>query len=72
MFPSLEQQLSAREKDILLAIAQGKASKQIAHELHISKHTVDTHRRNMIRKAKSANTTELIYRAIQEGWLKLC
>ncbi|SNT31433.1 regulatory protein, luxR family [Ekhidna lutea] len=49
-----------REKEILRLLARGFYSKDIAQGLKLSKHTVDTHRRNMIRKAKVANTAELL------------
>ncbi len=68
MFSFLKNPLSSREKEILKGIAYGKASKQIAEDLNISKHTVDTHRRNMIEKTGAANTTELVNKATKEGW----
>ena len=43
-------ELSDREKDILIALAQGLANKEIADKLHISTHTVISHRKNIIRK----------------------
>lgn len=43
-------QLSAREKDIVRCVAQGKCNKEIADELCISAHTVATHRRNISAK----------------------
>ncbi|MEQ8903751.1 LuxR C-terminal-related transcriptional regulator [Ekhidna sp.] len=49
-----------REIEILRMLARGFYSKDIAQGLKLSKHTVDTHRRNMIRKAKVANTAELL------------
>jgi DNA-binding CsgD family transcriptional regulator len=61
--------LSKREKDVLRLLIEGKVSKEIAGALHISKPTVDTHRRNMLHKNKLSNTGELIGKAIKEGWL---
>ncbi len=52
--------LTHREKEILSLIALGKNSQEIGEKLHISKHTVDTHRRKMLSKTKFANTTELV------------
>lgn len=43
-------ELSAREKEILVAIAQGKSNKEIADEFHLSIHTVTTHRKNISAK----------------------
>ncbi|WP_439695971.1 LuxR C-terminal-related transcriptional regulator [Mucilaginibacter sp. AW1-7] len=59
--------LSKREKEILYLLAEGKASKQIADILYISKHTVDTHRKNLLRKTNTASTIELINKTIREG-----
>lgn len=42
--------LSDREKEILQLVAQGKTSREIGELLFISKHTVDTHRRNIQKK----------------------
>ena len=54
----LKDLLSEREQLVLKAIASGKTSQQIATELYISKHTVDTHRRKMIPQAQ--NTKALL------------
>lgn len=59
--------LSRREKEILYLIAEGKPSKEIADLLFISKHTVDSHRKNLLRKTGSASTVELINKTIREG-----
>jgi len=61
--------LSKREKQILLLIMDGKLSKEISDILHISKQTVDSHRNNMITKCNVANTSELITKAIRQGWM---
>jgi DNA-binding CsgD family transcriptional regulator len=51
--------ISDREKEIVKLLASGLSSKQIAHILHLSKHTVDTHRRNLLKKTNTQNTLEL-------------
>jgi DNA-binding NarL/FixJ family response regulator len=49
--PSSENiELSDREKDILIAVAKGLQNKEIADKLHISTHTVISHRKNIVRK----------------------
>jgi two-component system nitrate/nitrite response regulator NarL len=60
--------LSNREKQILHLIANGKTSKEIAAELFIAKTTVDTHRKNMIRKLDLRSGTELIKYAIDKKY----
>ena len=60
--------LSNREKEILQLIANGKTSKEIAEELFIAKTTVDTHRKNMIRKLNLNGGNELIKYAIDKKY----
>jgi len=55
--------ISKREKEVLLLIADGLSSKQIANELYISNHTAITHRKNLIEKFKVRNTAQLIREA---------
>lgn len=43
-------ELSDREKEILVSVAKGRINKEIAEEHHISIHTVITHRKNITRK----------------------
>ncbi len=52
--------LSKAELNVLKLIAKGLASKEIACQLHISVHTVNNHRKNMIKKAKARNITEVL------------
>jgi DNA-binding NarL/FixJ family response regulator len=53
-------QLSEREKEILPYLAEGKTSQEIAEILHLSKNTIDTHRRNILEKTGLKSTNELI------------
>ena len=48
--------LTSREKEILQLVAKGKTSKEIGELLHISKHTVDTHRRKILEKTGNKST----------------
>ena len=64
---TLQLNLSEREIQIVRLLAEGLASKQIGAELDISKHTVDTHRRNLIMKTGCKNTIELVVRCVREG-----
>jgi two-component system response regulator NreC len=56
--------LSNREKEILNLIANGKTSKEISESLFIAKTTVDTHRKNMIRKLDLNSGNELVKYAV--------
>jgi two-component system nitrate/nitrite response regulator NarL len=60
--------LSNREKEILTLIANGNTSKNIAEILFIAKSTVDTHRKNMIRKLNLSSGSELIKYAIDKKY----
>lgn len=55
-----EYSLTQREIELLQLIAQSKTSKEIAEILFISKHTVDTHRRNILKKTGKKNIMELL------------
>jgi regulator of cell morphogenesis and NO signaling len=47
---SNEEQLSDREKEIVMCVAKGLSNKEIADQLCLSVNTVTTHRRNIARK----------------------
>lgn len=53
--------VTKREKQIIKHIAQGSRNQDIAEELNISLNTVETHRKNLLRKLDMKNTTSLIY-----------
>lgn len=59
--------LTAREKEILVLIKEGNASKQIADKLNISVHTVNRHRQNIIEKLSVANSVEAVTAAESMG-----
>lgn len=52
--------VSNRERDIIRLLALNYSSKQIAEKLGISPNTVDTHRRNILKKLNISSTGELI------------
>ncbi len=59
--------MSLHEKKILALLAEGKHSKEIADMLFISSHTIDTHRRNLLKKTNCIDTTALITFAKMTG-----
>jgi DNA-binding CsgD family transcriptional regulator len=61
--------LTTRENQILKLLVQGKLSKEIASELHLSVLTVNTHRRNILEKTGSNNVAELVSLAFRNGWV---
>ena len=63
------QKLSGREQEVLELVAAGKTTKQIADLLFVSSRTVETHRRNILKKLEVQNTAELIRKATSLGLL---
>lgn len=57
--------LSSREKEVLLLMADGLTSKEIADKLHISEYTVINHKRSMQEKTNTNNATGLIAYALK-------
>jgi DNA-binding NarL/FixJ family response regulator len=62
-----DSQLTAREQEVLRAIAGGLSNKQIARELDLSVRTVETHRLNIKRKLGIEGQAELIKFAVQHA-----
>lgn len=62
-------ELSNREKEILILIAQEFTGNEIAEKTFISLNTVNTHRRNLISKLNVKNTAGLVKYAIEYGLL---
>jgi DNA-binding NarL/FixJ family response regulator len=59
--------LTAREKQVLQLIAQGKSNKDIARLLELSVNTVSVHRANLMEKMNIHRTAELVLFAIRKG-----
>ncbi len=59
--------LSAREREVLQLIAEGKSNKEVASVLNLSLHTIETHRANILQKLNLHGTPELILYAIRKG-----
>ncbi len=62
-----DEQLSEREREILVAVCRGLSNQEIADELFISKRTVDKHRANILEKTGCKNTASLVVYAIRHG-----
>ena len=60
-------QLTATEKEIVQLLAQGKTTKNIANERHLSYHTIITHRKNIFRKLEINTLYELTKYALKNG-----
>ena len=59
--------LSAREREVLQLIAEGKATKEVASTLDISLKTAETHRRNLMLKLRVDSVAELTKYAVRQG-----
>jgi len=56
----LSESISKREQDVIRLLALNNTSKQIGEKLFISPHTVDGHRRNILKKLDFNSTKELV------------
>jgi len=63
-------EISNRERQVLVCIAQGLMNKEIANQLHISVRTVEVHRLNLKKKLKIDNSARLIRYAIEQGFVQ--
>lgn len=59
--------LSERENEITALIASGFTNKEIGEKLHLSHHTIHTHRRNILKKLGVKSTSELTVYAMNVG-----
>jgi DNA-binding CsgD family transcriptional regulator len=66
---TIKELLSGREKEILKQLTLGYSSRQIADKLCLSRHTIETHRKNILKKTELKNTAELIKLASHNGWI---
>jgi DNA-binding NarL/FixJ family response regulator len=63
--------LTAREREVLQLLVEGKSTSQIAKHLHISVKTVETHRHQIMHKLGIHSIAELTKYAIREGLTSL-
>lgn len=61
--------LSKREREVLVMIAQGLATREIADQLFIAIRTVETHRKAILEKLGVNNVAGMVRIAVQEGLL---
>lgn len=66
----IEDELTMREVEILRLIALGHTSVEIAHKLHLSPRTVETHRARIHKKLKVSTRAELVRYALNRGLLR--
>jgi len=56
--------LTQREKEIMQLVSQGYSSKEIAAQLFISRHTVESHRKHILQKLSAKNTPQLVHQSL--------
>ena len=59
--------LTAREREILQLLAEGKTNKEVASMLNLSVYTIETHRTHILQKLNLHNVPELILYAVRKG-----
>ncbi len=68
--PGLNGSLSAREREIVQLLAEGKRSKEVASVLGSSTKTAETHRANIMRKLEMHSVSELVRYAVKNCMLE--
>lgn len=63
----LDVSLSAREKEVLHFVAKEYTNQEIADAINISLRTVETHKRNLIKKLRVKNVVGLVRFALEQG-----
>ncbi len=59
--------LNEREREVLQFLSEGKSTKQIALQLHVSSKTIESNRRNIMDKLGVNSVAELTKYAVREG-----
>ena len=68
--PTVDDELTHRQVEILKFIAQGRASKEIAYELGLSPKTVDVHRARIMERLQLNDIASLTRYAVRKGLVK--
>ena len=68
--PTIDDELTQRQIEILKLIAQGRASKEIAFQLGLSPKTVDVHRARIMERLRLNDIASLTLYAVRKGLVK--
>jgi DNA-binding NarL/FixJ family response regulator len=66
-FPSLDSQLTARQREILQLLAEGHITKEVAYRLGVSIKTVESHRAQIMKRLDIWDVPGLVRYAIRSG-----
>jgi len=61
--------LTAREREVLQLLAEGKSNKEAAAILDLSPYTIESHRQNLMQKLGLHNTAEIVLYAVRKGMI---
>lgn len=62
--------LTAREREVLQLLAEGRSNKEVASLLDLAASTVETHRANLMQKLGLHNTAEIVLYAVRKGMIR--
>jgi DNA-binding NarL/FixJ family response regulator len=63
--------LTPREREVLVALAQGLGDKEIAQQLHVGRETVHTHMVNLLGKLGVESRLQALVFAVKHGVVQL-
>ena len=63
--------LSRREREVVALVVEGRSNDEVGAELGIGVTTVETHLRRIFERFGLRSRTELVARALREGWLEV-
>jgi len=64
------QLLTAREREVLQLLAEGRSNKEVASLLDLGLSTIETHRSNLMQKLNLHNTAEIVLYAVRKGMIR--
>ena len=67
LIPDTKNSFTEREKEIIRTLIKGHSTNSMAKKLNLSYHTVNTHRKNILKKTKCKSTSEVIAKCIRDG-----
>ena len=62
--------LTQRELQLLKEMAEGRSTRSLSELLHLTENTIETHRKNILKKLKASNMIEAVTIAFRKNILK--